>query len=201
MTIIFQDGQVGSTMETAGDLSAWTGTGTYGGAAAPSVETGSPHHGVYNAKFVSADADDSSWIYKTITATAICSIRGYYQWSANPSVNLTEIRLIAISGTDYVAYAGLQKSGGNVQWYMSYLKNGATVTLTANVTPSINTYYALELYVKVHATAGSVAFYVNGVSTLSDSNFDNDNYGNVVEVKTGQEWENNSYVVHLNLIV
>jgi hypothetical protein len=90
---------------------------------------------------------------------------------------------------------GLGYSGGTPQWRLTYLKNGGYAILYASSpTPTINTWYCLELMVTVDGANGSVKGYINGALIFSDSGFKNNNYGNASWGTCGLDtWTNENY--------
>jgi hypothetical protein len=180
-SLIFVDGF------ESGDLVQWSGVGTWGGAAAPVVESVNPHHGTYNAKSV-VSAGQSSFVYKNIDVQSVVYARAYHMWSVNPSAG-AESRLVWVFGPGgLIAIGGVRNNNGVLQFYMRYLKNGAYVTLNYNYDFSASKYYSIELYVKVDATGGEAALYIDGVKVLEDSDFGNDDRGSVTQVRVGVDW-------------
>lgn len=184
MTVLFSDGQAGSTQETAHDFSAWTDKAS-DSSAAPSVETSYPHHGSYDFKHViEAGKYSAQWkIFVTTYPTA--SDRAYVQFTAVATTGKANTILEICDATDanFIATLGLGYSSG-AKWRIAYLKNGSSVEKFGTTTPAINTVYCIELLVTVSGTVGVVTAYICDSSgtlleTITDSNFDNNDYGNI----------------------
>jgi hypothetical protein len=170
-----------------GNLNAWTGTGTWNSATAPTIDSTNPHQGTYNAKST-INNGQASFLYKNIAEQTTVYARTYHKWSVNPTTN-TEGRLIWVYGPNgLIAIGGIRNNNGVLQFYMRYLKNGAYVTTNYNHAFSANRYYSIELYVRVHGSSGETALYVDGVKIINDTGFDNDDRGKVNQVRVGLDW-------------
>lgn len=90
---VFSDGHVGSTMETAGDFSAWTGT-----SGSPTVQTSIKHHG-NNAASVTVDAGGwSAYFWKDVTSGDSLYARMYFRFSRLPASGEEYDRLMMVYG-------------------------------------------------------------------------------------------------------
>jgi len=160
-TILFNDGQVGSTMETASDFSAWTGTfGT------PTI-VALAHHGA-NCASCNATAE---FLSKTLASAAETYDRVYINLSAMPANNTEAVeflRMRKISPLTSLLRAMLLNVAGTVVWRMEYW-TGALTGANSNqqTNPSPNTWYCVECRVKCSTTVGEYHMWVNG-SELTD---------------------------------
>lgn len=175
----------------SGDFSAWSWISVSGGETVTVVTT-DPHHGIYHAK---ASCDGSSTgeyaqIGKDLaSASSIIYIRGYFKFKGTlPSLWYYYEPMGCVGTGGFVAkvQAGTWPEG--VRWFLKYLRNGTEVELVDTVGPSLDTWYCIELYAKVGTTDGAVKLYINGQERLSDSGFDNDDYGNINNFRVGERW-------------
>ena len=90
----------------------------------------------------------------------------------------------------WLAHASIANVGGTVKWYFVYRKGGVNVNLTDTIGPSLDTWYSIEVYVRVSATVGEVRLYINGDLRLSDSGFDNSDAGSVGAFRVGERGSN-----------
>lgn len=76
---VFKDGEVGSTMETASDFSAWTST-----SGSPIVQTTTKHHGGNAASLTVDSSGWSGFFWKDVTSGGTFYARMYFQMSRLP---------------------------------------------------------------------------------------------------------------------
>lgn len=180
-TVLFSDGQVGSTMETAGDFSAWTGTAA-GGGASNTVSTDWAHHGTNSYKDYAMVTWSTAYIYKSFSGVTQENFRAYFKVTdgnfydgGKSSLFLTES-----TGNFQIAQVGLADSTRKL--YLKYQTSSFVMnTVVSSTTIALNTVYCLELEVKVlDSTHYSIKVYLNGseVSDLTVTNF-NFNYAYV----------------------
>ena len=190
MAVLFSDGQVGSTMETASDFSAWTTTSTGNGGTTPTVSTTQAHHGSNGIKLqISTNAGSWSLVRKVLgSAYQTIYIREYCYVTELPDKNSTFLDYIGC-GTDGVGTAivgGIYRNAdGNYQWGVMF-NDGVPPTFyygdVLGSPPAINNWYLLELYVYVHASAGQCTFWVNEAQQVAITSVDTDITGNISRV-------------------
>jgi len=178
----------------SGDFSAWdlifvSENETTGIEDTAEVITTDPYHGNYHAKFTD---DGSDWAeqavvqYDSFTAQSEVYKRSYIKFKSGlPQYDDRRIAFMVLyaGGANTVLEARVSKSTDI--WQLYYFKDGSYVTLDYTSGPSLDTWYNVEIYIKIHDTQGEVRMYVNGTEILSDSGFDNDDYGNVVAARVG----------------
>jgi len=166
-TVLFSDGQVGSTQETAHDFSAWTGT-TVAGDGAISVAAENPHHGDDSFKIVAPNTDQYHTAYasKTLTAQAQMNARAY--------VRTTAFNNLKFSGGFYIVggtYVRLQvnfwQTSGVKQWNILYRNTTSSyIEYVNDANLAVDTYFCLELEV-IAGASGSYRVLVDGVEIWS----------------------------------
>lgn len=138
-TVLFSDGQVGSTMESASDLSAWSGTnGT------PTVSADAAYQSS-NSVLIHALASGVENCYKNLaSAYDTLYMRLYVQFSALPSSGKDgTFALIYDSANNPILYMGYQNNGGTYQLTLVNVPAGyATYTYNYNYTTGV--WYCLE---------------------------------------------------------
>jgi len=179
--IIFEDGF------ESGDFSAWDATDTSTGDTAEVITT-DPYRGTYHANFKTDGSDwsEAAYSYEIFTVQPIVYTRSYIKFNKGlPQYDdrFIEFTVLFAPGANKVAIAKVAKSTD--VWRLDYFKNGSMVSLDADFGPSLDTWYCVELYIKISGTAGEVKLYVDGLQVLSDSGFDNDDYGNVEVMRSG----------------
>ena len=107
-------------------------------------------------------------------------VRGYFRWTANPATsNAGYHRVLELntqnstSAWGTAGYVQIANVGGNARWQLQYRKDGATVSLNDTANIAINTWYCVEVYIKIGDSTGNATLFVDDVNTLSDAGFDN----------------------------
>jgi hypothetical protein len=167
MTTIFNDGQIGSTMETAGDFSAWTST-----TGSPTVQTSVFHHG---ANAMQATGVGNQYAKKTLTATNPVYARCYVYFTGLPTSNTNRLTFMSIwqgtaGGYEWVD-AQIYNNAGTVEWSIDFYYGTTHHHLFSTATyPSINTWYCVEI---MASQDGSNTFhakmYVDGTLLIDQS--------------------------------
>lgn len=158
-TVLFSDGQVGSTMETVGDFSAWTDQSTNAGGSI-SVANDFAHHGVSSAKVTGIqNVTDGARSRKTLAASyASLYMRGYVRVDSTPDAGPfctglafrnTTNGLICKTVWDPVNGWGVRYSASSFEY--EAVPSGWTAA----------TSYCLELYCLVGDVAGALKLWVN----------------------------------------
>jgi hypothetical protein len=184
MTVIFSDGQVGSTMETESDFSAWTGQNLTAEQTLE-VSTTQKHHGANSIKSITAGSGGQANIYKTISAASTAYLR-FYEYIDSTS-GTSYIIFGSLSGLFEMASVGV--TGATNALYLRFRSGAGTSADTSATTLSIDTMYCIELYFKQGNGDGEVHVYLNGseVADLAQTGLTNNN--TVTNVKVGQ-WAN-----------
>jgi hypothetical protein len=175
---------VGDSFES-GSFSAWTGKSVSVGETATVVST-MAHHGTYSAKFTSNGNGgfESASCYKNISPLAEVYVRGYFRVATSGIVdNGDRISFIALANASgyTAAYAGWYKTGGVVKWYLVL----GSLIVYSTTSPSLNTWYCVELHWKKGTTTGLGELYVNGVKVCSLTGKNTATYGSISQVIFG----------------
>jgi hypothetical protein len=151
--VIFSDGRVGSTQETAHDFSAWSWT-----VGAPTVVNTRAHHGSYGFYFNAEERCAKS------AAAAILFARAYFYFDTLP-------------GGGTLALFWLDSTGGwgwdagvlitNNIFTMFTQENGVEVTTSTGITAVADTWYCVEL--KKDVTNDLLELWINGISRASEA--------------------------------
>jgi len=196
MTVIFSDGQVGSIMETAGNLSAWTGSG-----AKVSVVNTKPHHGVNSAYYNGSDWSEN---YKTLAALPLASYRAYCVFAGNAidGASSGEESFMGFRDANFVdiALALLQKTpNGTYRWGVS-LNAGGLSAYSSTFVLDKTKQYCIELEAKIAATGGYAKLYVEDVLVASIVNVKTNARGNI-DMIDFCGWINKSWQMYLDCVV
>ena len=176
--IIFTDGQSGSTLETAHDLSAWTTTvGTC------VASTTQKYDGSYSIR---CTFDGDNFVNKTITGTATVYVETYFAFSVLPDAHLERSDIIDVrGGATIVSKASVV-----------YVTDHFVVRLTTvyptetsvdyTVSLAINTFYRLGLeFVKASGTGGSYNLYFAGVNVCNRTGINTSGASDIDSVQVG----------------
>lgn len=187
-TEIFSDGF------ESGDFSAWTGTANSSGETC-SVESVDPHHDTKNAKFQTDGSgyNEYAYCYKDITGQTIIYVRCYFkETTIFPSFwggyhNIISVRN---QSNGEIAHVGIYVPATTPYWYLGYLdgdtfKTGSNGAWWTGASPSISTYYCVELYAKIDGATGEYKVYIDGTERISVTGLDTDNRGIVDRVRVG----------------
>lgn len=168
----------------SGGFSAWTSTSSGAGAEKPVVTTNRPHYGVYNMQYA---VTGGSWskATKTLPSSSMVYARLYFSLDTLPASG-RQATIMVLSGTASIAKVYAANNSGTMAWKLSLRENGVYQSYLAATGPNINTYYCLELYVKIDSSAGEAALYVNGSLAASTSGKKTDNNGNIIAFDAGE---------------
>jgi hypothetical protein len=180
----------------SGDFRAWTGSVRDAGDIGSVLQV-NPYEGHYHAFFQTNGSTSAlEWAvayYNMSSETGEIYARGYfhlvdglpldddgdrfgllaiYNVGKEDRVLLAMVRIARISGVDMFELK--MASGG------SY----ATVVADA-VYPQENVWYCIELYFRVHPTAGEGRVWIDGIERIAATDQDTDNYGNIQQVRYG----------------
>ena len=139
----------------SGDFSAWTGT-----SGSPTVQNSLTHHGSYAARI-----PVNSRVYKVFADQDIAYARAYVRWTSNPSSGNQAwlLNLGNADGSETLVYARIVNDSGTMKWGI-ITKNSAgnfTYDLFTDPTPTINTWYCVELKWRKNTVNGAKII-VNG---------------------------------------
>lgn len=190
-TEIFSDGF------ESGNFNAWT-TSIISGMTL-SVTTDKPHHGTYGMKITGIDNAGEYGVYIKTLASAYSEIymRAYVAIDSKPSTAgfyCMGLDLAAgASGGQGVCFPIFNPNTN--KWGIGLLVAG-TVTYyyeSGTSTLDVNTFYCVEVYVKIHATNGAGKLWVNGAEKVNETNKDTDNLGNIQNPQVGIYYVWNAY--------
>lgn len=178
MTIIFRDGQSGTTMETAGNFSAWTGT-TVTGASTLNVVNTNFHHGANCGESnVPGLTFQSGYAHKTLSSTLS---NAYLRWYAYIVSETAGVNWFNLGGMRNATLATVQAAVGIVSATrnirLAYVDDttGAQSDTSATTFP-VGEWHCIELYRRRHATLGTINVWLDGVN-LADIQQDNKDFG------------------------
>lgn len=161
MTIIFTDGDIGSTQETLNNFTAWTGT--FGTTA---VEGTHPVKGLFDFKYT-ALAAASSYSHKTIVGTPVAYAGVYFQTTHVPVINGSEMPIILLfADATHYAQAGIRFSGADAYWFVGYAQGGGISKNNEAVpsNPQNNTEYFIQIVRDL--TNGKIIMWADGVKKI-----------------------------------
>jgi hypothetical protein len=188
VTEIFSDGF------ESGDFTAWTST-----SGSPTVQSIIKHHGNNAALFSGAN----TYVTKTFSSQNELYIRFYFRFSALQTTEWyanTFCNLKTVTDDTLLAQFQIMNHGGTQTWRFvkrigSDLDYSSTFT---SPTPSVDTWYCAEIYIKIGNGDGAYGMWFDGVQKVNATNVDNDNFGNVDTVDLGEVYfpseANNSYI-------
>lgn len=172
----------------SGDFSVWSGK-TKSAASSSSVVSDVVHHGVYAAKFV-LPSSGYAVCYKDFSGYSTVYGRVYIQFDATPRTGeywqLTP-QFLDSSHTIALGNFFLYNDAGTVKWALRYYTDSKDVNHVYSTEPEINTntWYCLEVKVKIHATEGEVVGFIDGVERLKTTGLNNDGRGNPRRMEIG----------------
>lgn len=169
----------------------WTSTSVAAGCALAVVSV-IKHHSGYSLQCDTnglAAGTQNARVNETITEANLLYVRGYFRLAAHGIVDdLDQITLIRFrAGTNVLLAVGWRQSSADslIHWVMIG-RNGTGWTTTYSTSiPSLHTWYCVEAYWKLHATAGEYKLYIDGIELITRTSVDTDNYGGVDEVSVG----------------
>jgi hypothetical protein len=171
---IWQDG-----FET-GDFSQWGSTSKTTGETAVVVSS-LKHHGTYSAEFScdGSSTGEQSYAVKTLNQTyATIYVRAYYYITALTPTSgkafVSSPNLRNSAAGKAVAYVSIYNSGGTCYWRLYYMDGATGKQYVSTVQAVANSWTCVEVYVKVHGTAGEYKLWINGELAVSLTNIDSD---------------------------
>jgi len=168
----------------SGDFSAWTDTYTEGSPTV-SVVSNPVHQGSYAEKATTNSGSGRAMARKDITAQTEAYMRAYVRFSAFPNSGVELCYLGLRDYTENPTQAGIYNDGGTYKWRLRYWKVGWTDLFSTTPTPQLDTWFCVEIYMKVDATNGEVKMWVDGNLIVQDSGFDTTSGGNIDRVCSG----------------
>jgi hypothetical protein len=185
---IFSDGQVGSTMETVGDFSAWTGTNVQSGNTLE-VQTTIKHHGSNAAHSHTLIYSNRAFCYKQFTAGATFFARFYVYPTTNP-YNNESFKILTLANwhnwPNDIISAELRNVAGTLKWALLYRSGaGYTESVLASPLPTLNNHYCVEIKGLVDASVGEARLYIDGTEGITITGLANNDLGNIEELDAG----------------
>jgi uncharacterized repeat protein (TIGR02543 family) len=172
----------------SGSFNAWTGTSVSGGETA-TVVTNPVHSGTYSARFASngRSRTERAYMYRSITSSNELYARGYFYVSQSGIVdNYDRFSFIVfLAGSTSLTYAGWARTNGVVKWALMIRSGTSSVIAYSAASPSINTWYSVELHWKRDSTNGFGELYVDGVLVVSITNRNTASYSGANTVRFG----------------
>ena len=183
-TEFFNDG-----FESSG-ISNWTDVIQQNGGVGTVTSANNPYSGVYHYK---ASIDGTApeqivYVYKNLSSISTAYGRAYVKFDALPVDWAFFLFLSFSNGDNNISYLGLQNRGGTNYVWVIYVYDGDWREFTSpSFTPSLNTYYLLELKTVIHSASGEVKAYVNETEVISQSGLSTDKVGNINRIAAGVE--------------
>ena len=172
----------------SGSFSGWSGTTVTTGETT-AVVTNPVYAGSYSGRFTSdgGGSYERAYAFRSITSSNELYARGYFYVSqsgiADNSDRFFFIMLLS-SGTN-IAYAGWRQTNGVVKWNLMIRSGTDYVTAYSAASPSLNTWYSMEVHWKRDSVNGFGELYVNGVLVVSITNTNTASYSGVTTVRMG----------------
>jgi hypothetical protein len=193
----FSDGAAGSTLETAHDLSAWTGTNA-DGSNTVAASTTFANSGSYSIKSYQAAWGNQAVAYKSLASASTYYARCYVRYTNMLDSGGRYSRFLILGdGINYEHISACIKLYDDPtvpKWCLFYSDGGADqVAVLDSDYPEINTWYCIEIKGVISATVGEARFYLNGVEKLTATGLNNDDWGNFDRVEVGQYFSEGPY--------
>lgn len=180
-TVLFSDGQEGSSQEVNQNFDAWDTTYTTQGSIVAS-DMSNPFSGSYNFK-VNVPAGQAAGGWTTAYTSNISGTELWVRienWKCDvlPEDN-TEFYYIdgffqTVAGNTVVRF-GLYNDAGSVKWVIRGISTATTFTnYYGNASAAINTNYAIEFHVKQGSGDGAYDLWVDEVKEIEVTGVDND---------------------------
>lgn len=175
----------------------WTGhTETTGETSA--VVTTDPHHGSKHGEFTTdaSSTKETAYCHKTLAEQAELYVRGYFKIKTALPANGKIYMPIRTRSVAWIANLCFSKTAAGVKQLRLDYHDGAThVYSSVNFDYALDTWYSIELRVKVHATDGAYGVWVDGVQKFDVTGVDSDEHGNITSVLVG-EVNSNGQMAH-----
>lgn len=159
--VVFEDGQVGTTQETVGDMSAWTGGVLTNGGVTFGVTATKPHHGsnCFQLDNLNDDADYGLAIVNINNGPTV--YERVYAWFTADVANGTYIdQLMTLyqNGIDIIDVRLNRSAGGDYTWSL-YIQGA--VQASGVVTVTLNAWHVLKMKVFIDGANGEALLYVD----------------------------------------
>lgn len=166
----------------SGDFSLWSGTTTTTGETSTVITT-DPHHGAYHANFQcdGSGTGEQAYAYKTFGGQVTCYARMYVKFKSGLPGAGQYFTILVLRGTGNLCWLQVFPD----RWRLNYRNAGATEWSDVMETPALDTWYLVEIYAKVDASAGEYGLWIDGVQKVLVTGKDSDEYGNLTEVRVG----------------
>jgi hypothetical protein len=169
------------------NYSGWTGTYFQGGTTLETV--GAPvHHGSYSSHALATAWTGYVYSYQNFAAATTVYSRLYARIESGPASG--RFTLFNTLASDYwhnsIVGVGIYNDTGTLKWLLRYLSGSTMTSLTlTSPTPTLNTWYCIEVGCIVDNANGEVHFYLDGIESLTATGIDNDGNGNIAYVWAG----------------
>jgi hypothetical protein len=172
----------------SGSFSAWTGTSITGGETR-TVVTSPVHSGAYSARFASngRGKTERAYAYRSITSSNELYARGYFYISQSGITDDNDrfSFIMLLTGSTTLTYAGWARTNGVVKWTLMIRSGTSSVIAYSAASPSISTWYSVELHWKRDSTNGFGELYVDDVLVVSITNRNTASYSSANTVRFG----------------
>jgi outer membrane protein assembly factor BamB len=169
----------------SGNFSAWTGT-THSSGETVSVTHSIAYMGSDSAMLTSNGNGGFEYAscYKAVSSLSNVYARGYFRVAKSGiTANGDSITFVAFANASgsYPVYAGWYMTGGVVKWFLLV---GPWIVYSTS-SPSLNTWYSVELHWTKGTTTGLGELYVNGVKVCAITAANTAPYGSVTQTIFG----------------
>jgi hypothetical protein len=173
----------------SGSFSAWSGTSITSGETA-TIVTSPAYSGTYAAMFRSngGGSYERAGTYRRITAMPELYARGYVYVSQSGIADNSDsiFFLVLRDSSNNLAYAGWKRNtSGTTRWALTIRSGTGYVTAYSTTTPSLDTWYSVELHWKRDPAAGLGELWVNGVRVIQILNRNTAQYGSATTLRFG----------------
>jgi hypothetical protein len=171
----------------SGSFGNWTGTARSSGETS-AVTSENPYEGTYSARFTSNGGGgyETAYCYDATSAAELYA-RGYFFVSQSGIADNSDyISLIVFrAGSTNVAWASWSMNNGVIKWKLLIRSGTGYASAYSASIPTTNTWYAVELHLKVDSTQGLGELWVDGTLVCSITGRNTASYGNVSMVRFG----------------
>ena len=174
-----------------GDFSDWT-TSDVGTGDTLEVTSAASYRGNYMARITangSGASDDYGYTRYTLAVDQTeLYARMYFKINALPTVNNEEWMIITVIGSINTLVVGeIFNDAGTPKFRLAYWSDavGNYQYIAGTDTVQIDTWYCVEIHVKVDAANAEADMWIDGTNIANASGFDNDSRGNCHNSETG----------------
>ena len=171
----------------SGDFREWSGTSTTSGETA-TIATYNPYSGAYHARFYSngGGGTERAYCYNYIEARSEIYVRAYVNIQTGLPLDNENDRfnIMALHGDSrgwIIANVIAQHTGGVDRWGIK----SQSGTWFASTGPSVNRWYCVELYVRVHSTNGIYRLWIDGNEVIERTGVNTATEGYIDTIRFG----------------